>query len=335
MSNHTIIIAEAGVNHGGDIEQARELVKAAAAAGADYVKFQTFKAENLVCQSAQRAEYQKRNCGGNETQLQMLKRLELKASHFGELSELCRKLGIGFLSSPFDVESVELLAPLKMDYWKIPSGEITNLPLLEAIGRQGGKIILSTGMSTIDEVEQALRILEESGTKRSNVILLHCNTQYPTEAADVNLLAMTALGKLSCAGVGFSDHTVGTAAPIAAVALGAMVIEKHFTLDKNMPGPDHKASADPNEFASMVRDIRFVEQALGSPLKHVTDSEKTNVEIARKSIVAKIPIAKGEKFTTLNLTTKRPATGLSPMMWHYVIGQIATRDFAADEPITL
>ncbi len=330
----TIVIAEIGVNHGGDPETGRRMITAAREAGADYVKFQTFKAERLVCRSAWRAEYQERNCGGSESQFEMLRRLELSEEQFAELADECSRQGIGFLSSPFDIESVALLSHFNMDFWKIPSGEITNLPLLEAVGAQRGRVILSTGMSTIDEVEAAVRILEQAGTPRKEIILLHCNTQYPTPAEDVNLRAMESLATLGCGSVGFSDHTIGTAVPVAAAALGATVIEKHFTLDKNEAGPDHRASADPEEFASMVRDIRIVGQALGSPEKHVTDSESGNVEVARKSIVASRPIRKGEPLTPENLTTKRPGNGMSPMMWHQIMNRPAPRDFSADEPIS-
>lgn len=331
----TIIIAEAGVNHGGDMAAAIALIHEAARAGADYVKFQTFKAENLVSHNARRARYQEANCGGDESQLQMLKRLELKPEAFALLSEECRKAGIGFLSSPFDLESIELLDALKMDYWKIPSGEITNLPYLERIASKGGKVILSTGMSTMADIEAAVGILEAGGIDRKNITLLHCNTQYPTPAADVNLRAMGALSTLGCGGVGFSDHTIGIAVPIAAAALGACMIEKHFTLDKNASGPDHKASADPAELRKMIEAVRTVNLALGSAEKHVTDSESQNVTVARKSIVAACPINKGELLTEENITTKRPANGLSPMLWHKVIGTAATRDFLPDEPITL
>jgi len=331
----TIIIAEAGVNHGGDFDTACRIIHEASIAGADYVKFQTFKADKLVCGSAPRAEYQKRNCGGDESQLDMLRRLELSGDMFSRLADVCHSEGTGFLSSPFDIESIRLLAPLQMDYWKIPSGEITNLPYLEEIASQGGRVILSTGMSTIPEIEAAVRALENGGIANSDIILLHCNTQYPTPPSDVNLLAMDSLRQLGCGDVGFSDHTVGIAIPTAAVALGAHVIEKHFTLDKNAAGPDHRASADPTEFASMVKAIREIELSLGSPQKHVTDSERPNMAIARKSIVAARHIVKGELFSAGNLTTKRPGTGLSPMLWHQVIGRKAPRDFLPDQPISL
>lgn len=331
----TIIIAEAGVNHGGDFNTAVKLIHEAARAGADYVKFQTFKAENLVSHNAQRAEYQKANCGGDETQLQMLKRLELNADDFSKLADECRSVGIGFLSSPFDLESINLLDTLNMDYWKIPSGEITNFPYLQRIASKGGHIILSTGMSTLDEVEAAVKVLEKGGISRKNITLLHCNTQYPTPTEDVNLLAMNTLASIGCGAVGFSDHTMGITIPIAAAALGAQIIEKHFTLDKTAAGPDHKASADPAELKAMIEGIRTVNSALGSPLKHVTESEAANIGIARKSIVAARLIKKGEILTEENITTKRPANGISPMKWQEVIGTPASRDFLPDEPITL
>ncbi len=333
--NHTIIIAEAGVNHGGDFDTACRMIHEVAKAGADYVKFQTFRAGNLVSRDAARAGYQQRNCGGSETQLEMLRRLELDFADFERLKSECCETGIGFLSSPFDLESIELLASIGMDYWKIPSGEITNLPYLELIASKGGRVIMSTGMSGISEVQAAVRVLEDGGIRRCDISLLHCNTQYPTPPADVNLRAMESLRELGCGMTGFSDHTVGTAIPIAAVALGAGIIEKHFTLDKNAPGPDHRASADPREFAEMVRGIRMTEQALGSPVKHVTDSERDNVAVARKSIVASRPIAKGEMLTPDNITTKRPGNGLSPMLWHQVTGTRAVKDFLTDEPIIL
>lgn len=334
-SKHTIIIAEVGVNHGGNFDLACRLVKLAAQAGADYVKFQTFKAENLVCADASRAEYQKRNCGGDETQLQMLKKLELKAGDFSRLADVCRSEGVGFLSSAFDSESIALLNAIGMDYWKIPSGEITNLPYLEQIAACRGKIILSTGMSVADEIAAAVAVLSAAGVPKSDIALLHCNTQYPTPPADVNLRAMETLRALRCGMTGYSDHTEGIAIPIAAVALGAEIIEKHFTYDKNAAGPDHRASADPAEFAAMVRGIRSTEAALGSPLKHVTDSERPNVAIARKSIVASRHIAKGELLTPENITTKRPGTGISPMRWHEVTGTRAVTDFLPDQQIIL
>lgn len=331
----TVIIAEIGVNHGGDFDTACRLVKAAAEAGADYAKFQTFKAESLVSSGAKRADYQVANCGGDETQLQMLRKLEISNDALLRLKDVCSENGVGFMSSPFDLESVDFLAGLDMDYWKIPSGEITNLPYLERIASHGGKVIMSTGMSTIEEVELAVKVLTDNGISRENINLLHCNTQYPTPPEDVNLLAMDSLRDLGCGKVGFSDHTQGIVVPVAAVAMGAEIIEKHFTYDKNAVGPDHKASADPEEFKAMVDGIRIVEKARGSSLKHVTESESANIEVARKSIVACRHIAKGELLTVDNLTVKRPGTGISPMRWHEVIGLRAVRDFNADDLIEI
>lgn len=335
MSNHCIIIAEAGVNHGGDIAVAMRMIEEAARAGADYVKFQTFTARNLVCADADRAEYQKANCGGEESQLEMLERLELTREDFSTLAAHCRACGIGFLSSPFDLESVRILASIGMDFWKIPSGEITNLPLLEDIARQSGNIILSTGMCSMDEIGRAIDILEKNGTPKTHITLLHCNTMYPTPMSDVNLRAMSTLHTFGCKGVGFSDHTVGIEAAIAAVALGATVIEKHFTLSKDASGPDHRASADVRELKSLVTAVRNIEQALGTESKHVTMSERPNIAVARKSIVAAREIEAGEIFTEENLTTRRPGTGISPMEWHSVIGTAATRHYGPDELITL
>ena len=330
---HTIIIAEAGVNHNGSYDRAVDMIHAAARAGVDYVKFQTFKSEKLVSASAPRAEYQKRNCGGDDSQLAMLRALELSYADFARLADECRRTGIGFMSTPFDLDSIDFLATLGMDYWKIPSGEITNLPYLRKIAMQHGRVILSTGMSTIDEVEAAVAVLEGGGTPRSDVWLLHCTTQYPTPYNDVNLRAMDALLACRCRGVGYSDHTQGIAVPVAAVALGAEIIEKHFTLDKTLPGPDHKASLDVAELTGMVRSVRAVEQALGDGVKRVTDSERPNIAVARKSIVAACDIAPGEIFTERNLTVKRPATGLSPMLWDTLIGTHSTRAYHPDDQI--
>ena len=332
---HTIIIVEIGVNHNGSLDSACRMISEAAKAGADYVKFQTFKAEALVCASAQRATYQKENCGGDETQLEMLRRYELSENDFAFLAGECKKSGIGFLSSAFDLGSIDSLKNIEMDYWKIPSGEITNLPYLRAVARIAKNIILSTGMSTLEEIEQAIEVIEQEGFSRKNITLLHCNTQYPTPMSDVNLLAMQSLLKFSCGGVGYSDHTIGITVPIAAVSLGAEMIEKHFTLDKNMPGPDHKASADTEELSNMVRSIREVEAALGNAQKSPSASELPNRAVARKSIVAKTKISCGEVFTEYNLTTKRPGNGISPMLWDKVIGTCATRDFLPDELIEI
>lgn len=329
-----IIIAEGGVNHNGSLECAKEMVKKAAEAGVDYIKFQTFKAEKLVSASAKKAEYQKANCGDNEdSQLAMLRALELSDADFAVLADECRKYGLGFMSTPFDLESIDTLAEMNMDYWKIPSGEITNLPYLRKIASKGGKVILSTGMSTLDEVEAAVNVLADSGISRECISLLHCTTQYPTPFEAVNLRAMNTLRELDCHSVGYSDHTLGYTVPVAAVALGAEIIEKHFTLDKTMPGPDHKASLSPDELNEMVKAIRITEKCLGSEQKLVTDVERPNIVVARKSIVASRHISKGETLTEECLTTKRPATGLSPMLWDTVVGSVATRDYEPDECI--
>lgn len=334
--SRTIIIAEAGVNHCGSFERAIEMVCAAAAAGADYVKFQTFKAENLVSKTAPKAEYQIENdpTSGN-TQLEMLRHLELRSEDFHRLAEECHKLNIGFLSTPFDFDSIRELAALNMDFWKIPSGEVTNLPYLRAIAAYGKPIVMSTGMCTLPEVQAAVDALCEAGLSPDMISLLHCNTQYPTPPADVNLRAMDALRTLGCKTVGYSDHTLGIAVPIAAVALGATIIEKHFTLDRSLPGPDHKASLTPDELKQMVSGIRCVEQALGSKEKNRTQSESGNVNVARRSIVAARLIEKGEILTPDNITVKRPGDGLSPMLWDKVIGTPAAKIFLPDEKISL
>lgn len=334
-AKHIIIIAEAGVNHNGDLERARQMVLAAKEAGADYVKFQTAVPELVISTVAPKAEYQKETTGNNESQLEMCRKIHLRLNDYSGLAELCRKVGIGFMSTPFDLVSIDTLAPLGMDYWKIPSGEITNLPYLRKIASKGGKIILSTGMSTFEEISTAVDILAKGGIDRSNISLLHCNTQYPTPYSDVNLLAMEPLRTLGVGMVGYSDHTVGIEVPIAAVALGADIIEKHFTLDKSLPGPDHRASLDVTELKAMVNAIRNIEQAIGSAEKHVTDSERPNIEVARKSIVAAKEIRQGEIFSEDNITVKRPGNGISPMMWDYVIGQTAPRNFGYDELIEL
>lgn len=334
-TDRIIIIAEAGVNHNASMERAREMVRQAARAGADYVKFQTAVPELVISSIAPKAEYQKETTGSDESQLDMCRAIHLPLSAYAELADLCREEGIGFLSTPFDLVSIDTLVPLGMDCWKIPSGEITNLPYLRKIGRRSEWVILSTGMSTLPEVEAALEVLEQSGTPRSKVYLLHCTTQYPTPYPAVNLRAMDALRTLGTAGVGYSDHTLGIEIPVAAAAMGARVIEKHFTLDKNLPGPDHRASLDPAELAAMVSAVRNVEQALGSGLKLVADCEAPNIEVARKSIVAARPIAKGELLTDENITVKRPGGGISPMLWDSVIGTRAIRDFDYDHLIEL
>lgn len=335
MTPHTIIIAEAGVNHNGDLATAKRMVHTAKTFGADYIKFQTAVPELVISAYAPKAEYQKETTGDEDSQLEMCRKIHLPLSDYRGLAALCREVGIGFMSTPFDLRSIDTLVPLGMEYWKIPSGEITNLPYLRKIGALGGRVILSTGMSTLDEVDAALDVLAASGTPRSHVTLLHCNTQYPTPMCDVNLLAMNTLRTLGTAGVGYSDHTVGIEVPVAAVALGATVIEKHFTLDRNMPGPDHRASLEPDEFAAMVRAIRNIEAALGTPDKRVSDSERPNIVVARKSIIAARDIRCGELLTEENLTVKRPGSGVSPMLWDKVLGTRAVHDFASDEPITL
>ena len=329
------IIAEAGVNHNGDIEMARRLIDAAADAGADYVKFQTFKAEKLVTKDARQAEYQKRNIGdGGDSQFEMLKRLELSDEAHHELQKYCRQKGIQFLSTPFDLESMEFLHELGMPLWKIPSGEITNYPYLRKIAGYDMEVVMSTGMCTREDVEAALNVLRENGQDMDKVTLLHCNTQYPTPMEDVNLRAMDSLREL-CPRIGFSDHTAGIEVPIAAAALGAVLIEKHFTLSRELPGPDHKASLEPDELKRMVAGIRNVEKALGRREKGVTDSEKANKAVARKSIVASRPIKKGEVLGEGNMTAKRPGDGISPMRWPEVEGTKAIRDFAEDEQIEI
>ena len=333
--NHVIIIAEAGVNHNGNLELARRMVDEARRAGADYVKFQTAVPELVISSIAPKAEYQKETTGKEQSQLEMCRAIHLPLTDYAGLADLCREKGIGFMSTPFDLVSIDTLAPLGMDYWKIPSGEITNLPYLRKIASKGGRVILSTGMSTLDEVARAVEILEKGGIPRADISLLHCNTQYPTPMDDVNLRAMETLRSLGCGRVGYSDHTVGIEVPVAAVAMGAQIIEKHFTLDKNMEGPDHRASLDPAELRAMVSAIRNIEKAVGNPEKRVSPSERANIEVARKSIVAARDITAGEIFTEENITVKRPGNGLSPMHWDDVIGQRAARDFAYDSLITL
>lgn len=330
--DRTIIIAEAGVNHNGDIDLAMRMIDAAAKAGADYVKFQTFNPTKLVTATASTADYQLRNTAAT-TQLEMLKKLQLSESDHPRLIGRCQQRGIGFMSTPFDLESIDFLAALKMDYWKIPSGEITNLPYLRHIARKQGRVIMSTGMSTLPEVKQAMDALINHGISPADIILLHCTTQYPTPYNAVNLRAMLTLKQLNPGAVGYSDHTPGIIVPLTAVAMGAKMIEKHFTLDRSLPGPDHKASLTPDELAEMVRKIRMVEEVMGSPEKIVTDIEAPNRDVARKSIVAAKPIKKGELLTAENLTVKRPGTGISPMEWDKLIGTTATRDYAPDQLI--
>ncbi|WP_297443246.1 N-acetylneuraminate synthase [Sulfurimonas sp.] len=328
------IIAEAGVNHDGSIKLAKQLIDVASDAGADAVKFQTFKAEKLVSKNAKKAEYQQANMQDEDnSQFAMLKKLELDSQTHKELISYCKTKNIMFLSTPFDLDSVDLLSDLGLEIFKIPSGEITNLPYLRKIAKLGKKIVLSTGMATLSEVEDALNVLTCNGTKKENITVLHANTMYPTPMEDVNLKAMLTIGKTFDVAYGYSDHTLGIEVPTAAVALGASVIEKHFTLDKTMQGPDHKASLEPYELKAMVQAIRNIEKAMGNGVKKPSKSEAPNIKVARKSIVASRVIKKGEVFSGENITVKRPADGISPMKWDEVIGSIAQKDYKADEPI--
>lgn len=332
----TLIIAEAGVNHNGSMESAKKLIDVAAQAGVDYVKFQTFKTENLVSKSAQKADYQQRNMNdGDTSQYAMLKKLELSPEQHLELISYCQAKGVKFFSTAFDLESIDFLASLQLGLWKIPSGEITNYPYIKKIAEYKEPVILSTGMSTPDEINDAVAILLKFGVTKEQITILHCNTEYPTPMADVNLKAMQTMKVDLGLQTGCSDHTQGIEIPIAAVALGATIIEKHFTLDRNMEGPDHKASLEPTELKAMVSAIRNVEQALGDGKKSVSLSEFKNKSIARKSIVAARKIEKNELLTEENLTVKRPGDGLSPMQWEEVVGMYAIRSFEADEQIVL
>jgi len=332
MSRITII-AEAGVNHNGDLELAKQMVKAAKESGADIVKFQTAKLESLVSRYAPMAEYQKENTGKTESQMDMLKRLLLPYDDFAILARYCGETGIQFLSTPFDIDSVDFLSSIGCRLWKIPSGEITNLPYLERIGKLHQPIILSTGMSTLYEIQEALNVLYDSGAGK--ITLLHCTTEYPAPFETVNLKAMLTLKEEFQTDVGYSDHTMGTEIPIAAAAMGAVVIEKHFTLSRSMEGPDQKASLEPVELRSMVSAIRHIEQAMGDGEKKPVPSEMANMTVARKSIIARKMITKGEILTEENITTKRPGNGISPMKWHEVLGTKAVRDFKEDELIEL
>ena len=325
------IIAEAGVNHNGSIELAYKLIDVAFESGANAIKFQTFKSENLVVKNAKKAKYQIQTTNLIESQFDMLKKLELDIDDHKKLINYCKKKGIIFISSPFDHESIDLLNELKLRIFKIPSGEINNLPYLRHIGSLGKEVILSTGMSTLMEIEDAFNILINAGTSKNNITILHANTMYPTPMEDVNLSAMQTIKNKFDVAVGYSDHTLGIEIDIAAVALGASIIEKHFTLDKEMDGPDHAASLEPSELKSMVTAIRNIEMAMGDGIKELTNSEKPNIDIARKSIVAKTVIKKGEVFSSKNLTTKRPGNGLSPMKWDLVIGKVAKRDYNLDD----
>ena len=335
MDRGVLIIAEAGVNHNGDRQLALDLVDAAAEAGADLVKFQTFRADRQVTRSAPVANYQRRNTGRDQSQHEMLLGLELSEEMHLLLMAHCRNRGIEFFSTAFDIPSVDMLARLGFRRFKIPSGEITNLPYLRHIGGLSGSVLLSTGMATVEEIGAAIEALELAGTGRDKITLLQCNTEYPTPMEDVNLRAMSTLRSQFGVEVGFSDHTEGITAAIAAAALGATIIEKHFTLDRNLPGPDHRASLEPAELTAMISAIRGVEQALGDGVKQPSASEAKNIAIVRKSLVAAAPIRAGEPFSADNLTTKRPGTGISPMRWDDVLGKKAPRSFAVDELIEL
>jgi len=329
----TYIIAEAGVNHNGNLDIAFKLVDAAKVAGVDCIKFQTFNTSNLVLKTARMADYQKRNIGEGNSQFDMLKRLELSYKSFKKIHDYCNKVGIDFMSTPFDFDSIDFLSSLKMRYWKIPSGEITNLPYLERVGKLNKQLIISTGMSTLNDIKNAIKVIRQFSSNQ--IILLHCTTEYPAPYDEVNLKAMLTIKKQFNVEVGYSDHTTGIVIPVAAVALGASVIEKHFTLDKNMKGPDHKASLEPLELKEMVNNIRIIEQSLGDGEKNPTPSEEKNLLISRKSIVASKHINLGDFFSEQNLTTKRPANGISPMKWYDVIGKKALKDYEKDEIIEI
>lgn len=336
MSKHVLIIAEAGVNHNGSIQLAKQLIDKAVEAGVDIIKFQTFNSEKLVSKAAKQAEYQQRNIGKkDEGQLTMLKKLELSQANHEELIAYCNEKNIRFFSTAFDMESIDYLHSLDMGLWKIPSGEITNYPYLRKIAQYQEPVILSTGMCELSDIDAAMNVLLEYGVKKEQITILHCNTEYPTPFEDVNLKAMLEIGEKFGVQIGYSDHTKGIEVPIAAVSLGATVIEKHFTLDKNMEGPDHKASLEPDELKAMVSAIRNIEQALGTGHKTISESERKNIEIARKSIVAARPIQVGELLTEENLTVKRPGTGISPMRWNEVVGTYAIQSFNEEDPILL
>lgn len=328
---HTFIIAEAGPNHNGDFETALRLVDAAKRAGVDCVKFQTFVSEELISKRAEKAEYQKKTTGADESQYEMLKKLELSFDQFRELKKYCEETGIMFLSTPFDIPSIHFLQELDIAFWKIPSGEITNFPYLVEIAKTHKDVVMSTGMSEMEEIAAAIKVLRENGAGR--ISLLHCNTEYPTPFEDVNLRAMDTLRDAFDVPVGYSDHSLGISVPIAAAARGAQIIEKHFTLDKNMVGPDHKASLEPQELCDMVSAIRNIEKALGSAEKKPSASEKKNMAVARKSIVARTAIRAGEILTEQNLAVKRPGSGISPMRWNEIVGTIARKDYIEDELI--
>ena len=326
-----LIIAEAGVNHNGDIDMAKKLIDIAAEAGADLVKFQTFNADRLVTESASKADYQKLSGDGNESQHTMLRNLELTEAMHHELIAHCALKGIGFFSTGFDIESIDMLVSFGQELFKIPSGEITNLPYLRHIGKLGKEVILSTGMSSMDEIESAIKALEESGTPRTRITVLHCTSAYPAPMSDINLHAMQSIRAKFGVDVGYSDHTLGIEVSLAAVALGAKVIEKHFTLDRALPGPDHKASLEPRELKSMINAIRNIEEALGDGMKRLMPSEISNHVSGRKSIVVRKPINLGEAFTEDNLTTKRPGNGIPPMEWDRVLGRSARMSYFPDD----
>lgn len=331
--NQTLIIAEAGVNHNGDMKLAKQLIDAAANSGADYVKFQTFSADRIVAKSADKADYQKKYSDSTESQYEMLKRLELSVEMHLELIEHCERRSIKFLSTGFDIQSVDLLVGFGLNLLKIPSGEITNLPFLRHIGSLGLPVILSSGMSTMSEIVDAMSILDRAGLPRSQITVLHCTTEYPTPMDEVNLRAMNSIRNTLGVAVGYSDHSVGIEVSVAAVALGASVIEKHFTIDRSLPGPDHRASLEPVELGAMVKAIRNIEVALGSDVKEPTISELRNLRVGRKSILAGRKIGIGEIFSASNLVIKRPGDGVSPMQWDRLMGQIANREYLPDEKI--
>ncbi len=332
----TVIIAEAGVNHNGSMELAAKMIIAAKNAGADYVKFQAVaRTENLIARSAVMADYQVRNTGVEESQLEMVRRLMFPLQEYAELAKICRAEGIGFVATPFDLESVDYLASLGMDFMKVPSGEITDKPYLQAVAATGLPVVMSTGMSTMADIDAALTVLYAGGLTADKITLLHCNTEYPTPFADVNLRVMATLKREFGTAVGYSDHTRGIEVPIAAAALGASVIEKHFTLSRSLEGPDHAASLTPDELTAMVAAVRNVELALGSDIKCVTDSESKNISVARRSIVAAREIPAGHTITAADLTTKRPGTGISPMRIDEVIGTVASRHYNPDDLIEL
>lgn len=327
------IIAEAGVNHNGSVEIAKKLIEKAKDIGADCIKFQTFITENLVTTDAKKADYQVKNTKSETSQFEMLKKLELSFEQFAELKMYCEQIGIDFLSTAFDFDSIEFLTQLGMKFWKIPSGEITNLPYLERIGRTGMPVVLSTGMCDLKETEDAVNVLKSVGCK--NIVIMHCTTEYPAKKEECNLRAMDTLKEAFGFPVGYSDHTEGILAPVIAVSRGAVMIEKHFTLDRSMEGPDHIASLDVEQFAEMVKQIRMTEKALGDGIKKPSEIEILNKKVARKSIVAKCDIKKGEIFTEDNLTVKRPGNGISPMRWHEILGTSSDRDYKKDELISV